>query len=64
MADTVSIHDKMMEFKTALEDGLADARKFDEQGNKSAATRITKMLNALSKDAKILRQEVFKIRNG
>ena len=59
-----NIHDKLVEFKTAVDDTLADARKFDEQGNKSAATRITKMLNTLSKDAKLLRQEVFKIKNA
>lgn len=58
------IYEKMVEFKAALDDTLADATKFDEQGNKSAATRITKMLNQLGKDAKTLRQEVFKQKNA
>jgi len=58
------IYEKMVEFKAALDDTLADATKFDEQSNKSAATRITKMLNQLGKDAKTLRQEVFKQKNA
>ena len=61
---TESIHDQITKLKTTLEEGLVDARKFDEQKNKSAATRITVMLNNVSKNAKTLRQKVFKIKNA
>ena len=59
-----SIHEEITKLKATLDEGLVDAMKFDEQGNKSAATRITVMLNNVSKEAKTLRQNVFKIKNA
>jgi len=53
-----SIYRQLNELAEKVSDRLLDAQKFDE-GNNTAGSRVTKMLNEVQKDAKALKMEIF-----
>jgi hypothetical protein len=56
-----TLHDQI---KQAMEDYLAEAEKFDDKGNKAAATRARKALGDMGKLAKSRRAEIQEKKNA
>ena len=56
-----TLHDQI---KQAMEDYLAEAEKFDDNGNKAAATRARQALGDMGKLAKSRRAEIQEKKNA
>ena len=60
---TTSIEELINNMLNSLEDSLDDAKKFDN-GNKTAGTRIRKLMQDIKTSAQNVREAISKIKNG
>lgn len=60
---TTSIEELINNMLNSLEDSLDDAKKFDN-GNKTAGTRIRKLMQDIKTSAQNVRETISKIKNG
>lgn len=58
-----SIEELINNMLNSLEDSLDDAKKFDN-GNKTAGTRIRKLMQDIKTSAQNVRETISKIKNG
>ena len=56
--------EKINEMKELLESLECDCEKFYENGNKSAGTRIRKVMQEVKALAQVIRKEVQELKNG
>ena len=54
-----SVYDQLKEMQETILGILPDVKKFEEQGNMAAATRVTKTLQNIRIDAKYMRQAIL-----